>query len=132
MTTDERASDAHGATGDDAAGHPENCRASQDGPASRSKRMPATMPITRTRRNVTTGRWRAWIDPPYGVEAKNRASKLVARAIASMFGYHARHPRHAIEAMTGRSLSFVCEISLIHMNDGHRFAPQLKLSPFRD
>src|ERR1043165_8538740 len=33
---------------------PVNCRASQDGPASRSKRMPATTPITRIKRNVTT------------------------------------------------------------------------------
>src|SRR5580704_17865544 len=34
---------------------PANWRASQDGPASRSKRTPAAMPMTRTRRNVTIG-----------------------------------------------------------------------------
>ena len=34
---------------------PENWRASHDGPASRSNKKPATTPITRTRRNVTTG-----------------------------------------------------------------------------
>src|SRR6202522_973045 len=34
---------------------PANCRASQEGPASRSNRMPATMPITRIRRKSTAG-----------------------------------------------------------------------------
>jgi hypothetical protein len=51
----ERAGNADKCTRDDAAGRSGELRASQDGPASRSKRMPATMPIARTRRDITIG-----------------------------------------------------------------------------
>jgi hypothetical protein len=54
VIADERAGYTHQRTRDNAAGHPANWRASQDG-AGRSNKIPATMPTTRIITNVTTG-----------------------------------------------------------------------------